>query len=540
MEERRGETTAGRDNVPPAIEQKSDMNDPHPEEDVRKMLQDAMAKHQSGQLDDAERLYQRVLQSDEQNVQARRLWGILARERGDLAGSLEILNKSSGGTDEDPDLLCELALTHFAAGHLQIANTLLHQVLARKPDSLKTLANLGALLQYTGHINEAITYHQRVVDMDPSDLEVRYNLAKSLVDAGRGDEAIAECESVVAMTSGQPFALSIKGSVLCDLEQFEAAAEVLEQAVAADPANDLALISLGYAQRQLGKPDLAAETLRQAVKINPHNAGSTAELINILTAQDRQQEALTLGENFLIRHRGERMVLAAYAYALRDAGREDEAHALLDFDQLIHVIDLEKPTGFKSLDSFNQSLAGLITGHPSLLFSPKSKATHGGGQTGELNFDDDAALSALGALIHKAVMDRAESFRGADIADQTLMAHPPENWSIRVWGTVLESEGCQTPHNHPLGWLSGVYYVQLPSDMAQAGWQSGWLEFGAPPERYMVAREPALRAVEPKEGRLVLFPSYFYHRTKPFRSSGSRVSIAFDVVPSSVPVPATA
>ncbi len=515
------------------------MNDPYPEEDVRDILQDAMTKHQGGQFDEAERLYRRVLQFDEQNVQARRLWGILARERGNFTGSIEILTKSPDGADEDPDLLCELALTHFAAGHLQIANRLLHQVLGRQPDSFKTLANLGALLQYTGHINEAITYHQRVIDMDPSDLEVRYNLAKSFVDAGRGDEAIAECESVVTMTSNHPFALSIKGSVLCDLDQFEAAAEVLEQAVAADPTNDMTLISLAYAKRQLGEIGFAEETLREAVKINPHNAGSTAELINILTAQDRRQEALTLAENFLIRHRGERMVLAAYAYALRDAGREEEAHALLDFDRLINVIDLEKPAGFKSKPAFNQSLAAYITGHPSLLFSPKSKATRGGGQTGELNFEDDPALSALGSLIHKAVIDIAQSFRDTDIADQTLMAQPPENWSIRIWGTVLGSEGCQTPHNHPLGWLSGVYYAQLPSDMAEPGGQDGWLEFGAPPERYVVSCEPALRAVEPKEGRLVLFPSYFYHRTEPFQSSEPRISLAFDVVPSSAPIPAT-
>jgi hypothetical protein len=30
---------------------------------------------------------------------------------------------------------------------------------------------------------------------------------------------------------------------------------------------------------------------------------------------------------------------------------------------------------------------------------------------------------------------------------------------------------------------------------------------------------------------LLLFPSYFYHRTLPFRSAEQRISIAFDVVP---------
>jgi len=29
---------------------------------------------------------------------------------------------------------------------------------------------------------------------------------------------------------------------------------------------------------------------------------------------------------------------------------------------------------------------------------------------------------------------------------------------------------------------------------------------------------------------MVLFPSYFYHRTLPFTSAGKRVSIAFDII----------
>jgi hypothetical protein len=30
---------------------------------------------------------------------------------------------------------------------------------------------------------------------------------------------------------------------------------------------------------------------------------------------------------------------------------------------------------------------------------------------------------------------------------------------------------------------------------------------------------------------MILFPSYFYHRTVPFRSDDYRISIAFDIIP---------
>ena len=38
------------------------------------------------------------------------------------------------------------------------------------------------------------------------------------------------------------------------------------------------------------------------------------------------------------------------------------------------------------------------------------------------------------------------------------------------------------------------------------------------------------RVIQPKEGRLVLFPSYMWHGTIPF-SSGERLTAPFDVVP---------
>ena len=58
----------------------------------------------------------------------------------------------------------------------------------------------------------------------------------------------------------------------------------------------------------------------------------------------------------------------------------------------------------------------------------------------------------------------------------------------------------------------------------------GSLSFGAPG----MITTPTLEAelsVCPELGRLVLFPSYFWHGTLPFRSEQPRLTVAFDVVP---------
>ena len=87
-------------------------------------------------------------------------------------------------------------------------------------------------------------------------------------------------------------------------------------------------------------------------------------------------------------------------------------------------------------------------------------------------------------------------------------------------------------HIHPNAWLSGVYYVRtagvVDADMAD---RDGCLQVGPPdPSHYSVAGYPE-RVFRPREGRMVVFPSYVWHRILPFAGRGQRISYAFDVVP---------
>ena len=117
----------------------------------------------------------------------------------------------------------------------------------------------------------------------------------------------------------------------------------------------------------------------------------------------------------------------------------------------------------------------------------------------------------------------AEGFR-----DHEVMAYAADRWALRTWGTVLTAGGRQSPHLHPLGWLSGVYYVRLPGS---GSGDAGDLEFGCLPERLGASVAPETLALTPRVGRLVIFPSWLYHRTLPFDTPGTRVSVAFDVMP---------
>ena len=84
-------------------------------------------------------------------------------------------------------------------------------------------------------------------------------------------------------------------------------------------------------------------------------------------------------------------------------------------------------------------------------------------------------------------------------------------------------------HVHPQGWISSALYVSLPPRLAGEAEDAGWFTLGQPQEQLGTGLEP-WRKIEPKPGRLVLFPSWMWHGTVPF-TQGERLTVAFDVRP---------
>ena len=56
------------------------------------------------------------------------------------------------------------------------------------------------------------------------------------------------------------------------------------------------------------------------------------------------------------------------------------------------------------------------------------------------------------------------------------------------------------------------------------------IKFGEP--SFDVPLKDAIRrAIQPRPGHLVLFPSYMWHGTIPFQAAQNRTTIAFDAIP---------
>jgi uncharacterized protein (TIGR02466 family) len=141
---------------------------------------------------------------------------------------------------------------------------------------------------------------------------------------------------------------------------------------------------------------------------------------------------------------------------------------------------------------------------------------------------DDLVIKAFLAAVRAPI----EAYIAAMPEDEThpLFARKSARHAlVGCWSVRLAPGGYHVNHVHPEGWISSAYYVTVPEGVAGAADHQGWIQFGAPRNR--VRGCDAEHVVEPRAGRLVLFPSYMWHGTVPFRDGVERLTIAFDVAP---------
>lgn len=321
------------------------------------------------------------------------------------------------------------------------------------------------------------------------------------------------------------------GSTLLEEDLFEEAENCFRQALALEPGSLDALHGLaethwrnGSRHARAGRSGEAIASLHAALDVNPEHYNALHLLARLLIAADEPREALRACDRSLERVPGNTAALATRSVVLLECGERAAAAELLNFDRFVSVVKPSVPADAGDAATFLARLEQAIRTDPALQFEPRGRTARGGSRA-----DLVPAGDAPAAVIHGMMDDAARRYRDEldDGPPHPFVAKQPRQATLTLWSNVLQSGGFHTAHIHPAAWLSGVFYVKVPAGGIDA---AGALELGC--DSHVLRRnvEPMLMRVCPEPGSLVLFPSYFYHRTLPTRGAGERISIAFDLV----------
>jgi Flp pilus assembly protein TadD len=378
-------------------------------------------------------------------------------------------------------------------------------------------------------VSGSIDAWRRVVSLVPNDWKAKNDLGVTLMEMGDMDGAEAAFAAARALAPDEPM-IVVNRSTLDERRGRAAdAVALLESCVERHPQFARARAGLGYALRELGRFEEAAAELRRAVALLPDDTTLACNLSRTLLEGGAAEEASAVAGAILERLPGHAGALAAEALARRALGDAPAAEALVDHERLVVSVMLTAPEGYADLEAFNRALAEHIESHPTLHFSPASHATKDGRHSGSLLVSPRGPIAAFEQALRVAVGDYWKNL--PELPGHPFIDSRPKGAFFNVWSVVLERGGHQIPHIHPSAWLSGVYYAKVPEAIASGDAAEGWLEFGDAERAFPSRLPPKVVRVQPVEGLLVMFPSYFFHRTIPFDAPGTRISIAFDLMP---------
>jgi uncharacterized protein (TIGR02466 family) len=152
----------------------------------------------------------------------------------------------------------------------------------------------------------------------------------------------------------------------------------------------------------------------------------------------------------------------------------------------------------------------------------------------------DREIAVWGGRHVVHILDLAKEVANRLTADRNGKSVQPA-WSVMAWANVNGPGDANICHYHPGSFWSGAYYVDdggcardhslggefemLDPRGAGPGMFAPTLTFAGEDGQSVGAAE----TIRPRPGLLFMFPSWLFHQVRPYRGSGLRISIAFNL-----------
>jgi predicted O-linked N-acetylglucosamine transferase (SPINDLY family) len=322
-------------------------------------LQQAVALHQSGRLDEAAALYKEVLKQAPGHFDAVHLLGVVALQQGRLDEAETRLRSALEIQPANAPANNNLGTTLMRAGRLDEARTAFEKAVKSKPGDTDALINLGTVLRRLGRPGESVAPLRKAFAANSKSYAVCEQFGASLLDTGDSRGAVAAFEAGVkaepanaqawlnlsiaaeredlgaralqaadiALSRGAdvPAARGARGRALAALGRSDEARVELQRAVQLAPRDASAHNNLGAFLRDAGELDAAVETFTRAIALDPALAQAQENLVSALIAAGRAEQALSRGTALAQAHPDSAGSLAAFAGAQFLSNRVEEA-----------------------------------------------------------------------------------------------------------------------------------------------------------------------------------------------------------------------
>jgi protein O-GlcNAc transferase len=231
-----------------------------------------LARHQQGNLVEAERHYDAALRSQPDHFEALHMLGVIALQRGRLERGVEIITKAVALNENSPVAFNNLAKGLKDLGRFDEAIIHFERAIALAPAFADAQFGYGTALHFVNRSEDALVHFEKAIALHPNFVAALNNRGLALAKLKRFTEALASYDKALAIQPSFGEAHNNRGNALKALMRFDDALASFDNAIAARPDSAEAHCNRGNVLVQLERFDDALASFDRAIAVRPHFA----------------------------------------------------------------------------------------------------------------------------------------------------------------------------------------------------------------------------------------------------------------------------
>lgn len=203
-------------------------------------LKAAIAAHQQGRLDEAEKTYQSILKIHPSNLDALHFFGVLLHQRGRSKEAIIRIERALKINPAYLDARMNLGNIYQETGDMEKAAAIFRKVIASHPQHAKAYNNLGVVLRKSEQLQESVQALEYALTLEPNNADFLQNLGNTYKSQRKTEKAIEVYMRSIDLKPKQENAYIGLWRMLQLSGDYAKAGEVLGRWLAADPGNPIA------------------------------------------------------------------------------------------------------------------------------------------------------------------------------------------------------------------------------------------------------------------------------------------------------------
>jgi len=207
---------------------------------VGEAMQMALAFQQRGQLDDAEKVYQRVLEVAPHHPDVMHFYGVLLHQLGRSEEAIAIIERSLTLEPDRAECYNNLGIILRAVERYEEAAAAYTRATELDPMHANAYNNLGVLRRVTGKPEEAEVAYRKAIELKPTYAEAYHNLGVLLAGLQRHREAMLCHFKVLSLEPARTDDRRLLAIAYCEIGERDKAVQIIQKWIKDDPDSPVA------------------------------------------------------------------------------------------------------------------------------------------------------------------------------------------------------------------------------------------------------------------------------------------------------------